>query len=116
MSYLSFLNGITCPTVSLLTMKMRKTLWTMPVCSAKKPFYGHLKKCGMTLSKWNKTRYWTEHSVRVGGAIQLDIEGYSLPQIMEMGGTGRMKKWLMRYIRNIRAGKKAMISLCPKCL
>ncbi|MGE9574652.1 tyrosine-type recombinase/integrase, partial [Escherichia coli] len=32
-----------------------------------------------------KTRYWTGHSVRVGGAIQLNIEGYSLPQIMEMG-------------------------------
>ncbi|EDU0572456.1 recombinase, partial [Salmonella enterica subsp. enterica serovar Putten] len=49
-------------------------------------------------------------SVRVGGAIQLDIEGYSLPQIMEMGNWSN-EEMVMRYIRNIEAGKKAMIKL-----
>ncbi|ECW7126339.1 tyrosine-type recombinase/integrase [Escherichia coli] len=57
-----------------------------------------------------KTRYWTGHSVRVGGAIQLNIEGYSLPQIMEMGNWSN-EEMVMRYIRNIEAGKKAMIKL-----
>ncbi|HDC8882691.1 TPA: recombinase, partial [Escherichia coli] len=50
------------------------------------------------------------HSVRVGGAIQLNIEGYSLPQIMEMGNWSN-EEMVMRYIRNIEAGKKAMIKL-----
>lgn len=60
-----------------------------------------------------KIRYWTGHSVRVGGAIQLNLEGYSLPQIMEMGNWSN-EEMVMRYIRNIEAGKKAMINLMRK--
>jgi len=53
------------------------------------------------------TACWTGHSVRVGGAIQLAIAGYSLPQIMEMGNWTNADM-VSRYIRKIAAGKKAM--------
>ncbi len=54
-----------------------------------------------------ETACWTGHSVRVGGAIQLALAGYSLPQIMEMGNW-TSPDMVSRYIRNIAAGKKAM--------
>lgn len=86
-------------------MKMKKTLWTMPVCSAKIPLRAFKEMWNELYPNETKTRYWTGHSVRVGGAIQLNIEGYSLPQIMEMGNWSN-EEMVMRYIRNIEAGKK----------
>ena len=52
-------------------------------------------------------RCWTGHSVRVGGAIQLAQNGFTLPQIMEMGNWSS-PDMVSRYIRNIEASKKAM--------
>ncbi|MGV7963774.1 tyrosine-type recombinase/integrase [Photorhabdus tasmaniensis] len=62
-----------------------------------------------------KIRCWTGHSVRVGGAIQLALAGYSLPQIMEMGNWSS-QEMVTRYIRNIEAGKKAMTLLMRSAL
>jgi len=55
----------------------------------------------------DEIRCWTGHSVRVGGAIQLAQNGYSLVQIMEMGNWSS-QEMVLRYIRNIEAGNKAM--------
>lgn len=60
-------------------------------------------------------RCWTGHSVRVGGAIQLALAGYSLVQIMEMGNWSS-QEMVTRYIRNIEAGKKAMTLLMRDAL
>lgn len=61
------------------------------------------------------TRCWTGHSVRVGGAIQLAQKGFSLPQIMEMGNWSS-SEMVIRYIRNIEAGNKAMTQFMREAL
>ncbi|MCW2456370.1 UNVERIFIED_ORG: integrase [Rahnella aquatilis] len=52
---------------------------------------------------------WTGHSVRVGGAIELALSGYSVTQIMENGNWGS-PAMVAGYIRNVSAKDKAMVS------
>jgi len=61
------------------------------------------------LDKGHGMRYqcWTGHSVRVGGAQALSQDGFSLPQIMEMGNW-TSEEMVLRYIRNTQAKDKAM--------
>ncbi|WP_228719027.1 tyrosine-type recombinase/integrase, partial [Klebsiella pneumoniae] len=52
---------------------------------------------------------WTGHSVRVGGAIELFRDGYTLEKITEMGNWSD-PKMVFRYIRAYLASEKAMVS------
>lgn len=58
----------------------------------------------------NKNRYksWSGHSTRVGAAVDMATQKYSIAQIMQEG-TWKKTETVMRYIRNIDAHEGVMI-------
>lgn len=73
------------------------------------------REAGPQAAQANKNRYrgWTGHSTRVGAAIDMAKNRYSLAQIMQEG-TWKKTETLMRYIRHVDAHAGAMVDLMAR--
>ncbi|MCS3434270.1 tyrosine-type recombinase/integrase [Klebsiella sp. BIGb0407] len=59
-------------------------------------------------SNKNRYRMWSGHSTRVGAAVDMAMNKYSIAQIMQEG-TWKKPETVMRYIRHIDAHEGAMV-------